>query len=600
MQRSEARVSFAFLPFRHVVIMSSYAYQRKLAAIMVADVIGFSRLIAQDEAGTLAALRDLRKSIIDPALDLHGGRLFKTVGDGFLAEFPSTVGAVSCALSIQLRMAETATLLRLRIGINLGDVSIDGDDLLGDGVNVAARIEPLAPEGGLALSGSVHDSIAGKITATFNPLGRPALKNIDRDVAVWTWAPDGQAIRAGTAAAKSDPRPSVVVLPFDLLSSDRAQEFVAIGFVEAITAGLSRNRSFFVIARNTAYAMQGRKITAAQVGRELGIAYMLEGSVQIAGPRVRVTVQLIETESGNHVWADRYDGRMDDIFDLQDRITEKVAGALQPSIHKAEIGRARRKRPQDLGAYDYTMRALSDTWQLEEEASRRALALLERALDLDPDYPLALALAAWCHAQQSVYTWADDPKASLDIAMRLARAAEAQGEDDPLTLVVLGTVLTLDHQHDRARGILERAVTIDPNSAWGWARLGWIEAYAGNVEEAEACLKQSLELSPLDPLRFNAYGGLGAARAQVGDYRGALPHLERAMGERPGALWLMRITCVCLAGAGETERGREMARRLMEAQPDFTIRRYLDAVPGRPERKAEWAALLRRLDLRED
>ncbi|TNF64385.1 MAG: tetratricopeptide repeat protein [Rhodobacteraceae bacterium] len=580
--------------------MTTRETARRLTAILVADVAGFSRLMAQDEARTLAALRRLRSEVLEPSLRAHGGRLIKTMGDGFLAEFPSAVGAVSCALAIQ--GATDDGEIRLRIGINVGDVVVEGEDILGDGVNVAARIEPLAPVGGIAISGVAHDAITGKVAAEFRPAGTKALKNIDRDVQVWLWRPDGTQdsdAAPARALARPDPRPSIVVLPFDTLSADPVQDYVAVGFVEAITAVLSRIRSFFVIARNTAYAFRGRQISVPEIGRELGVAYALEGSVQIAGQRIRVTVQLIETESGNHIWADRYDGQIEDMFDLQDRITEKVAGALQPSIRMAEIEKARRKRPQDLGAYDFSMRALRHVWTLEHEESEIAMALLEQALALDPDYPFALALAAWCHAQRSVYNWTDDPRAALDKALALAQRAEAQGEDDPLTLAVLGTVLTLALQPERARGFLERAVAIDPNSAWAWARLGWLEAYAGNAEKAETHLRRSLELSPLDPLNFNTYGALGAARAQIGDYKGALPHFERALSERPGAIWLWRILCVCLMGAGEEARAREAARHLMEVQPNFTIRRYLEAVAGRKEMKAEFADLLRRLGLPE-
>ena len=261
-------------------------------------------------------------------------------------------------------------------------------------------------------------------------------------------------------------KPSIAVLPFDNLSAEPDQDYLADGIVEAITAALSRIRSFFVIARNSAFTYKGRATNVRDIGSELGVAYLLEGSVQKAGNRLRITVQLIETEGGAHVWSSRYDGTLDDIFDLQDRITEQVAGALQPSIRIAEIERSRRKRPQDLGAYDYTMRAMPHVWALEKEESAKALELLDKALAIDPEYPLALSLAGWCHAQRSVYNWTDDIAESQALALNAGRTAAELSGDDPLILAVLGAVHTFVRNYGTARVLLERAVTLDPNAAW--------------------------------------------------------------------------------------------------------------------------------------
>ena len=399
--------------------------ERRLTAILVADVAGYSRLMGADEEGTLTQMKAHRRELVDPKIEEHRGRLVKTAGDGLLVEFVSVIDAVRCAVDVQRGMADRNTdipsdkRIEFRMGINVGDIIIDGGDIFGDGVNVAARLEGLAEAGGLCVSGRVHEDVRGKLDIRFADEGEQQLKNIAWPVRVFR-------AQLGTAAAPVPPalplpdKPSIAVLPFDNMSGESAQDYLADGIVEAITAALSRIRSFFVIARNSAFTYKGQVANVRNIGRELGVAYLLEGSVQKAGNRIRITVQLIETEGGAHVWSARYDGTMDDIFDLQDRITEQVAGALQPSIRIAEIERSRRKRPQDLGAYDYAMRAMPHVWALEKEESAKALQLLDLALAIDPEYPLALSLAGWCHAQRSVYNWADDIAGSQALARTLA------------------------------------------------------------------------------------------------------------------------------------------------------------------------------------
>jgi len=579
--------------------MSNMRVERRLSAILAADVVGYSRMVANDEAGTLAALRAARADVLDPAVAEHGGRMFKTTGDGFLIEFSSAVDAMRCAMAIQNDMVVRADDLRLRIGVNVGDVVVEGDDILGDGVNIAARLESVAEPGGVAISGAVRENMLGRIEAHFRDGGWTELKNIDRPVQVWHWAPAEAAISLVADLPPLPDKPSIAVLPFDNMSGDPEQEYFADGVVESLTAALSRIRAFFVIARNSAFTYKGRSVNVRDIGRELGVAYVLEGSVQRAGSRVRITVQLIETAGGAHVWAEKYDGGLDDIFDLQDRITEQVAGALQPSIRLAEVERARRKRPQDMGAYDYTMRAIRHVWMLEKDESARALELLYKALEIDPDYPLALALAGWCHAQRSAYNWSSDKNASIAEARRLAERAAQSSEDDPLTLTVLGTIHTLAANDEGARLLLERAVALDPNSAWAWSRIGWLDAYAGRSDSAEANFRRALRLSPLDPLNFNSYAGIAAARMVGEDYAGAIDNFRRALQERPGAHWLRRALCVCLMGGGREAEARSMADELMHHQPDFTIARYLDAVPLLPHVKERYAGFLRALGLPE-
>jgi adenylate cyclase len=373
-------------------------------------------------------------------------------------------------------------------------------------------------------------------------------------------------------------KPSIVVLPFDNLSTDPEQTYLADGIAEAITAALSRIRSFFVIARNSALAFKGRAVNVRDIRNELGVAYFLEGSVQKAGNRIRIIVQLIETEGGAHIWTASFDGMIDDIFDLQDRITEQVAGALQPSIRIAEIERSLRKRPQDLGAYDYTMRAMPHVWALEKEESAKALELLGRALAIDPEYPLSLSLAGWCHAQRSVYNWADDIAGSQALARTLAeRAAELSG-NDPLILAVLGAVHTFVRNHGTARVLLERALALDPNAAWAWSRLGWLENYADRPERAIENFERAFRLSPLDPMNFNNHVGMGSAEEIARNYDKAAAHYQRALEERPNAIWIYRNLASSLSGAGRMTEAKQAYAQMIRSYPSLTASKFKQAM----------------------
>jgi adenylate cyclase len=540
-------------------------------------------MMAVDEASTLTALRTVRKEVFDPAIAEHGGRIVKTTGDGLLVEFPSAVDAMGCAMSVQSTLAASEERLRFRIGINVGDVVIEDGDILGDGVNIAARLEAVAEPGGVALSGAVREHVVGRIGAEFRDGGLHELKNIDRPIQVWLWEPAGVLSPATYTRTMSAPplpnKPSVAVLPFDNMSGDPEQEYFADGVVESITAALSRIRSFFVIARNSAFAYKGRPMNIRDIGRELGVAYVLEGSVQRAGNRVRITVQLIETAGGAHIWAEKYDGALEDIFDLQDRITEQVAGAIQPSIRLAEVERTGRKAPQDLNAYDYAMRAMRHVWMLDEREATLALELLQKALAVDPVYPLALALNAWCHAQFAVYNWTNDHAGSITEALRCAELAAQGSGDDPLVLTVLGAVQSIARHQETARLILERAIALDPNSAWAWSRLAWVDVYTNNGERALERFEKALRLSPLDPINFNNHVGMGAALLSLGRYEESVAEFQRALRERPFANWIRRPLMTALSGAGRISEAREVWRELVARQPDFTIAKYLEAMP---------------------
>ena len=392
-------------------------------------------------------------------------------------------------------------------------------------------------------------------------------------------------------------KPSIAVLPFRNLSGDPEQEYIADGIVESITAALSRIRSFFVIARNSAFAYKGQATNVRDIGRQLGVAYVLEGSVQKAGSRIRIGVQLVETEGGANVWTGRHDGMLDDLFDLEDQITEQVAGALQPSIRIAEIERSRRKRPQDLGAYDYAMRAMPHVWALEEAESARALELLDKALAIEPDYPLALSLAAWCHAQRSVYNWAADPQESQAQALVLAEQAAELSGDDPLILTVLGAVHTFARNYGTARILLERAVAIDPNAAWAWQRLGYLDDYSDRPNEALEKFERALRLSPLDPMNFNNYVGIAAAHEILGEYEQAVAYFRRALEERPHANWLYRHLAGALVGAGRMEEAKQAYAQMLRYYPDLTAAKFRQAMVFSPATLDRMIANLQALGL---
>ena len=591
--------------------MAGERVERRLAAVLAADVAGYSRLMGRDEERTLANLKSFRKTLVDPAIAAHRGRIVKTTGDGMLVEFASAVDAARCAVEVQRGMAgqnsDVPQDLRIefRIGIHVGDIIIDDNDIFGDGVNIAARLEGIAEPGGVCISDDAHRQIRGKIDIAFDDIGEQTLKNIAEPMRAWhirLVSEAGPAIRSSPSPIRVQDlalpdKPSIVVLPFDNMSAEAGQDHLADGIVETITAALSCIRSFFVIARSSAFTYKGRATNARDIGKELGVAYLLEGSVQKAGNRLRIIVQLIETQGGAHVWSSRFDGAIDEFFDLEDRITEHVAGALQPSVRIAEIERSRRKRPQDLGSYDYTMRAMPHVWALEKDESTKALELLEKALTIDPEYPLALSLAGWCHAQRSVYNWADDIVESQAQARSLAeRAADLSG-DDAVILAVLGAVHTFVRNYGTARVLLERALALDPNGAWAWSRLGWIENYADQPQKAIANFERALRLSPIDPMNFNNYVGIGSAHEVAQEYDEAASFYRRALEERPNAGWIYRNLASSLSGAGRIEEAKQAFAKMKRYYPDLTASKFKQAMVFSPAVLNRMAENLRKLGL---
>jgi TolB-like protein len=423
---------------------------RRLAAILAADMAGYSRLIGADEGGTLERLRALRRELLDPKIAEHRGRLVKTTGDGLLVEFGSVVDALHCAVEVQRDMAgrnagvSPDNRIELRIGINVGDIVVEDGDIFGDGVNVAARLQGLAEPGGICVSARVQEDAAGKLDLVFEDMGEQQLKNIARPIRAYRVV---TAARPATPQTSSGPplpdKPSIAVLPFANMSGDPEQEYFADGMVEEIITALSRIRWLFVIARTSSFTYKGQAVDVKQVARELGVRYVLEGSVRKGGNRVRITGQLIDAATGAHLWADRFDGSLDDVFELQDKVASSVAGVIEPALQRAEMRRSAERPTNDLGAYDLYLRALAAIYPVAKERVYLALGLLERAIAVDRHYGPALAWAAICHMTLVRDGWAEEPGTSRRKGIDLARRALEVGENDPQILTNAANALAV-------------------------------------------------------------------------------------------------------------------------------------------------------------
>ncbi|AWM85628.1 adenylate/guanylate cyclase domain-containing protein [Microvirga sp. 17 mud 1-3] len=582
--------------------------ERRLAAVFAADVAGYSRLMDQDEVDTLRTLTTGR-DIMDRLIAEHGGRIANTAGDSILAEFPSAVNAVQCAMAVQEILAHAnrdipeERCIRFRIGVHVSDVMVRGGDLLGGGVNIAARLESLAEPGSVYISAATHAYVHRVLDLGFDDLGPMEIKNIAEPVHVYRVRNPGSSDPAkGKGGAVSLPipsKPSIAVLPFTNMSGDPEQDYFADSMAEEVIAALSRFRSLFVIARNSTFTYKGKAVDVRQVSRELGVRYVLEGSVRRGGNRLRIIAQLIDATTGSHIWTDRYDGELSDIFDLQDRVTEAIIGAVEPSITLSEIERAKRKRPDNLDAYDCVMRAWPAVWSQDAETTAEALRLLERAIALDPSYALPKALAAWCHAQRVSYMRTPDPADDRAKAVKLAQEAASLDSDDPLVLTVLSAAYAMAGKFDLGLSAIERALILDPNSAWAWLRSGWANHYVGNSDRAIEHFQRSMRLNPLDPMHFNALVGIGGAHFGKGSYDEAARWVEQALREKPSATWVYRLLTTTYANAGRLEEARQTAAKLLEAYPDLTVTRAVEAAPGNPDILARYAQGLREAGLPE-
>src|SRR5712691_3744711 len=498
--------------------------ERKLMAILAADVAGYSKLMGADEEGTLARLKAHRHRLVDPKITKHRGRIIKTTGDGLLAEFPSAVDAVRCAVEVQRGMiagnvdVPPKKKFRFRVGINVGDIMLHGGDIFGDGVNVAARLENLAEPGGICVSGRVQEDVRDKLDIAFEDMGEQKLKNIARPVRVYRVRLNEAISRAEPALTLPD-KPSIAVLPFQNLSGDPGQEYFADGITEEITTALARLRGFFVIARNSAFTYKGRTVDVKQIGRELGVRYVLEGSVRKVGRRVRIGVQLADAGTGREIWAERYERALAGLFTLQDEIAASVVVAVEPQLYAAESERVQQKSPGRLDAWDFVIRALSHMWRLTRNDNAAALDLLSAALRLDPTYARALGLHAWLslwHVHNGFST--AGLAATLPSAAERARAAVASDRNDAWARLALGFAHMYRREHTDAIEELHAALDLNPNFALGHSCLGLTLAYGGKGDEAVGCFEQAMRLSPRDPF-FSVFAGARAfAHFMAGDY----------------------------------------------------------------------------------
>jgi len=560
-----------------------------LAAIIAADVVGYSRLMGRDESGTLARLKEHRGQRLEPALARNGGRLVKLTGDGALAEFGSAVDALSAAIEFQQTVDQANASLPedqrivFRIGLHVGDLIVDGDDLYGDGVNIAARLEAEAQPGGIVISGTLHEAAAGKLQAEFVDLGRLSLKNIDRQVQAYrvVWKQEDRKHPATPPPAATPlplpDKPSIAVLPFQNMSGDPEQEYFADGIVEDIITALSRFKSVFVIARNSSFAYKGKPIDIKQVGRDLGVRYVLEGSVRKAGGRVRITGQLIDGSTGGHIWADRYDGDFSEIFELQDRVTTDVVGAITPKLEQAEIERTGRKPTDSLGAYDCYLRGMAAFYSGKPGDIKEARQFCYQAMGLDPGFAGAYGMAAFCDAMLIGRGDIFDQEAVTE-TLRLAQRAVQLDRDDPVVLSrVAWAQAHVVRDLDTASGHAELALTLNPNLAMAWAISGWIQIWSGNPELGIEHLSRGMRLSPLDlNVRFGSTA-IAHAYFMAGHYNEAWSSAEKAVRQWASAP-SYRIAAASAALAGHADQAAKFVGFLLEADPTRRVSNLTDVL----------------------
>ena len=581
--------------------MAEARVERRLAAILAADVAGYSRLMGVDEEGTLAALKAYRRELVDPKIAEHRGRIVKTTGDGVLVEFASAVDAVRCAMEIQRVLAERNVAIsedrriELRIGINVGDIIIDEGDIYGDGVNIAARVEALARPGAVCISENAYQQVKGKLVLDVSDMGEQLLKNIAQPVRVYDVRL--QDVPA-SAVLKLPDKPSIAVLPFQNMSGDPEQEYFADGLVEDITTGLSRFKWLFVIARNSTFAYKGRSIDIKQVGRELGVRYVLEGSVRKAAGQVRITAQLIETEERTHIWVERYDRAISDIFALQDEITTSTVAAIEPSLRQAEIERAKRKRPENLDAYDLVLRAMSFSNSGMPDGASQAMPLLERALALDPNYALAHGQMAYCH--EIMYLRAGRREENRLAAIRHGHAAITLGPDDATALTYGGIAIGLvEHDRALAQDAFDAALALSPSAAWAYLWGALIMGWGAEAERAIEWGERGIRLSPFDPWITAALHGIFLGHFLRGRYEEALTAVRGAIRSKPGFSVSHTMLAAVLVKLGRMDEAKAAAERALALQPNFSSSGQCAAIGAVPELAAPLIEAMRAAGLPE-
>jgi adenylate cyclase len=575
---------------------------RRLAAILAADMVGYSKLMAQDEAGTLADLKKHRSDVFDPSIARYRGRIVKLMGDGVLAEFASVVDAVECAIAVQTACATPENgRIRLRMGINLGDIIIDGDDIYGDGVNVAARLETLAEPGGICISGIVHESLGNRVGARFVDAGEHRVKNLDRPIRVYRWVAEGG--RPDKAGARSDgkpEKPSIAVLAFDNMSGDPEQEYFSDGIAEDIITALSHFREFFVIARNTTFTYKGQPIRVERVCGELGVRYLLEGSVRKAANRVRVTAQLIDGETGAHLWAAKYDRDLDDIFAVQDEITQAIVSAVAPETLGAELKRSQSKNAVNLNAWEKVLRARWHLSKLTREDNDIARRWLGEAVEAAPDLADAYSVLALCELHGMLHLWRTDTIAAIAAGTEAARRAVALDDNDANAHAMLGMAETFGRNYDDASRHLERAIGLNPNLANAHGVLAAVHGLSRDYASAKASADRAIALSPRDPSKTFWLGGLGIGAYIVEQYEDCLAISRQVQKEHPGYASAMRQETAALAMLGRMDEASAALERLLQRMPGLTVSQVRHMVPIRyPDDHERWLDGLRRAGLPE-
>ena len=593
--------------------------KRRLAAIFAADVEGYSRLMGADEVATLEELTARRK-ILDAMIAKHGGRIANTAGDSVLAEFGSAVDAVRCAMEAQVALAKANSTLtenrqvNFRMGVHVGDVMVRAGDLFGDGVNIAARLQTLAKAGGLCISGVTYDKVRKVLPLEFTDLGTQTVKNIEEPVRAYEVKEHAKATSAltkvfpdgGRKAIALPDKPSIAVLPFQNMSGDPEQDYFADGLSEDITTALSRFKSLFVIARNSSFSYKGKSPDIREVGRELGVRYVLEGSVRKSANRVRITGQLIDTLNGTHLWADRFDGALDDVFSLQDTVTEKVGNAIALRVEQADIERSKNKSTDSLDAYDFHLRGVArlnlimvpgTEPKLTITACREARELFLRATELDPDFARAYASAALTYVieTQTAGPTATNRSEMVADAVRVSRRAASLGKDDAIVLSHAGQTLAyLANQIDEGSSLIERAIVLNPNLSLAWNFGGWIKIFAGEPDTAIERFARAIRLSPLDPYMFLLQLGTACGHLFAGDHEQAAMWAARALQERPNIGIALRIAAVCFAVGGRLGEAKKAVAQLRELAPGFRIAHTRTMFPlRRPEDLAKYIEGLR-------
>lgn len=573
--------------------MAGQQAARRLVAILAADMAGFSRLMEQDEAGTIARLKACRAEIIDPALAMHQGRIFKTMGDGLLAELPSVVGAVECALAIQRAVAgryadlPEGARLAFRIGVNLGEIVIDGDDALGDSINVAARLQALAAPGEICISAKVYEELAGKLRIDCEDLGECRLKNISRPVRAF-------CVRAGAAAGGPGSldfldavrnKPAVAVLPFVNLG-DPDQEYFSDGLAEDIIMLLSAWRSFPVIARNSSFAYKDRSPDVRRIGRELSAHYLIQGSVRRSGNRLRIAVQLVDTQAGHQLWADKFDGTLDDVFEMQDDITRRIVAVVEPELEKAEIRRAATRRTANLGAWDYFLRGRAELHKYTPEANARAHAMFEKAIALDPHFGDAHAGLSLTWQADILLEVAPDRKHCEAEALRLAHRAVDLDDDSAFAHYSLGGAFIWSNQHEASIAETRLALRLNPSDTHACLALGNRLDIMGQGEEGIPLMERALRLNPRDPTNPIYLVSLARAHINGRNYEEGLALLGEATRRNPDLPHAWHMIAIALGHLGRAEEARAAAERCDALHPGFIGRRadwniYVDPAANR-------------------